>query len=157
MRVLFVLFVVIPIVEMYVLIRVGAWLGAWPTIGLVLLTAVIGAALLRHEGINTLASVQRRLQFGELPARELIEGLFLAMGGALLLTPGFVTDVVGFTFLLPPTRKLLAAYLLRRGVFHVQGVGSHGADPGRTSRRGGDEGRIIEGEYSREEDDEPRR
>jgi len=157
LRVLFVLFVVIPIVEMYVLIRVGAWLGAWPTIGLVMLTAVIGAGLLRREGVATLASVQRRLQFGELPARELIEGLLLAMGGALLLTPGFVTDVVGFTFLLPPPRKLLATYLLRRGVLHVGGVGGHQAGPGRPSGRGSDDGRIIEGEYSREDDDEHRR
>jgi UPF0716 protein FxsA len=110
---LLLLFVLMPIVEMWLLIEVGARIGAIPTIGLVLLTAVVGLGLLRQQGFDTLTRVNQRMERGELPAEEVFEGLFLAVGGALLLTPGFVTDSVGFACLLPFTRKWMASYWMK--------------------------------------------
>ncbi|MEE4381040.1 MAG: FxsA family protein, partial [Pseudomonadales bacterium] len=117
------LFLLVPVVEMYVLIRVGSWIGAWPTIGLVVLTAAIGVSLLRQQGLSTLSRGLRRMDAGELPAQEMLEGLFLAVGGALLLTPGFVTDAAGFACLLPPTRRGLVRLLVARGMVSVRGAG----------------------------------
>ena len=156
MQLVFLLFLVTPIVEMYLLIRVGQWIGAWPTIGLVALTAVIGVALLRQQGFATLLRGQRRMAAGELPAEEMMEGLALAVGGALLLTPGFATDTLGFALLLPFTRRALVRSLMRRGVVTVAG-GFAGADfEGRGStgprvHRGPDGSHVIEGEWERED------
>ena len=105
-------FFLTPIVEMYLLIEVGGTIGAWPTIFLVMLTAVIGVALLRRQGLTTLTRGVGRLQRGELPAREMVEGLLLAVAGALLLTPGFLTDGIGFVLLAPLSRGLLAERVL---------------------------------------------
>src|SRR5690606_8721638 len=110
-----------PILEMWLLIEVGSAIGTLPTIGMVLLTAVVGAALLRQQGFHTLTRAQQRLNSGEVPATEILEGLFLAVGGALLLTPGFLTDAIGFCCLLPPIRRGIIAALLRRGVVQMAG------------------------------------
>ena len=99
---------------MYLLIEVGGYIGAVPTIGLVMITAVIGVALLRIQGLATLTRGVSRLNRGELPAREMVEGLLLAVAGALLLTPGFITDAVGFVLLAPPSRQRIAQYVLSR-------------------------------------------
>jgi len=107
------LFITIPIVEMYVLIEVGSALGAVPTIALVFLTAILGLALLRQQGAATLLRAVRRMDQGGLPAQEMLEGMVLAVGGALLLTPGFVTDALGFACLFPPTRRHFLRQLLR--------------------------------------------
>ena len=124
-------FFLTPIIEMYLLIEVGGYIGAWPTIGLVMITAVIGVALLRIQGLATLTRGVGRLNQGELPAREMVEGLLLAVAGALLLTPGFVTDFVGFLLLAPPTRLLIAERVLAR----VQVVNPPGWPPGGTGDR----------------------
>lgn len=152
-------FFLTPIVEMYLLIRVGGYIGAWPTIGLVMLTAVIGVALLRVQGLATLTRGMGRLESGELPAREMAEGILLAVAGALLITPGFVTDAAGFLLLFPPTRAAIAQRMLQRVV--VTGVGPA---PGARSGRGGpgrnDQGpTIIEGEFEArpDPDAQPRR
>ena len=108
------LFVTVPLVELFLLIEVGKGIGALYTIGLCLLTAAIGSALLRQQGLQTLARARVNLDRGTLPAIELIEGVALALGGVLLLTPGFVTDAIGFACLLPPTRHLLVRLVLRR-------------------------------------------
>ena len=110
----FLLFLLTPLAEMYILIEVGARIGAWPTIGLVVLTAVVGVALLKHQGLATLVHARDKLAVGEMPLREVAEGVLLAVAGALLVTPGFVTDAAGFALLAPPTRKPLAAWLLAR-------------------------------------------
>ncbi|MFO8141292.1 MAG: FxsA family protein [Marinobacter sp.] len=115
------LFIVVPIAEMVVLIKVGGTIGVLNTIGLVLLTAVIGAWLLRQQGLATLLRANQRLNSGELPAKEVAEGLILAVGGALLLTPGFITDAVGFACLLPGSRHWLAAKALKRMTVAGQG------------------------------------
>lgn len=161
MRFLLLAFVVIPIIEMYFLIKVGQWLGAWPTIGLVLLTAIVGAALLRQQGFATLSRSRERLAAGQLPAREMAEGLLLAVGGALLLTPGFVTDAFGFLCLLPPTRKIMARALLARGMKVQGGPGVDGfragsdpfSGPDPHVRRARDGSHVIDGEFSRQDDD----
>ncbi len=135
-----------PVLEMWVLIKVGGVIGAWPTIGFVLLTAAVGYALLRKQGFATLLRGQQRLQQGELPAREMVEGLVLAVAGALLLTPGFVTDILGFLGLVSPLRAALADGLLKRAVMggKVFDIGrfDDGVNP-MSGRPGGKEGDLF--------------
>lgn len=126
------LFVATSLVEMYLLIEVGGRLGALPTIGLVVLTAVVGVGLLKRQGVATLTRGVARLQAGALPATEVVEGALLAISGALLVTPGFVTDAVGFALLVPALRAGLAARLLRR-------IGPEA----------GTRGVVIEGDFTR--------
>jgi UPF0716 protein FxsA len=114
MRVLLMLFVLVPIIEMWVLIEVGSKIGALPTIGLVLLTACIGLALLRKQGAGALARAQEKLRAQQMPVREMADGLFFAVGGALLLTPGFVTDAIGFACLTPGVRTLLMSAIAKQ-------------------------------------------
>lgn len=146
MRILFVLFVVLPIVEMWLLIKVGGVIGAWPTIGLVMLTAVIGASLLRSQGLDTLMRAQQRLDSGQLPATEILEGFFLAIGGALLLTPGFVTDAIGFSCLIRPMRRAIISNILARGIIQVQSQQFSGYTEVRP-----DQGTTIDGDFRRED------
>jgi UPF0716 protein FxsA len=114
------LFIVVPIVELTLLIKVGSFIGVLPTIAIVFTTAVVGASLLRREGFSTLAKAQQRLQSGQMPATELVEGALLVVGGAFLLTPGFVTDAFGFACLLPPVRRRMATFLLKRMTLNVK-------------------------------------
>ena len=123
MRFLFFFFIIIPIVEMYLLLKVGALIGAGLTIGLVVLTAIIGSYLLRQQGVATLTNAQTRMNSGQMPATELFEGIFLAVGGALLLTPGFVTDTIGFACLIPFTRKALIQQVIKSGAIKMQSQG----------------------------------
>lgn len=143
MRFLFLLFIVMPVVEMWLLIEVGSQIGALYTIGLVLLTAVIGVRLLRQQGFDTLWRGQRKLEEGQLPAQEIGEGIVLAISGALLLTPGFVTDAIGFAGLFPPLRSLFISQLLRNMV--ISGAQGTAFRPGQGAGRAQSED-IIEGE-----------
>lgn len=120
-----VLFFLIPLVEIYFLIQVGGVIGVLPTILLVVLTAVVGAFLLRQQGLSTLARFQASVAKGEVPASAMLEGVMLIIGGALLMTPGFFTDAIGFACLLPFSRKWLAKAMLSR------------AKPGQFSQRSG--------------------
>ena len=108
------LLVLIPIVEMWILIEVGDRIGSLPTIALVVLTATIGLSLLKQQGLSTLMRARRRIDEGAIPASELVSGVMIAVGGALLLTPGFVTDALGFTLLIPQTRQWLLFKLIDR-------------------------------------------
>ena len=108
------LFMLIPIIEMWILIEVGGWIGALPTIGLVVLTAMIGLSLLKQQGLSTLLRARRKMDEGAIPASELVSGVMIAVGGALLLTPGFVTDALGFALLIPQTRQWLLFKLIDR-------------------------------------------
>ncbi|SUI93443.1 FxsA family protein [Shewanella morhuae] len=112
--IIFLLFVLIPVIELSVLIRVGEVLGTWTTIGLVLFTAVLGVSLVRSQGLSTLMQVQQKLARGEAPGQEIVEGMMLAMAGILLVIPGFVTDIIGLLLLTPLTRKPIAALLFKR-------------------------------------------
>ena len=111
-----VLFLVVPILEIYLLIQVGQVIGAGWTILLVVATAVIGVWLLRLQGLSTLMRAQQKLQSNELPAQEILEGMGLVVAGALLLTPGFFTDTIGFLLLFPPTRGWLVRQVASRMV-----------------------------------------
>ncbi len=143
-RFLFILFLLVPLVEIYFLIKVGDVIGAGWTIFAVVSTAVIGAGLLRIQGASTLLRAQSNLLKGTLPAMEMMEGFALALSGVLLLTPGFFTDAFGFLLLIPPVRRWLIGRKLQNATF-VQG--SH------NGRRDSDP-TIIEGEVV--DNDEPR-
>ncbi len=146
-RALLALFLIVPIIEIYLLIQIGGVIGAISTVFLVVFTAVLGALLLRQQGFATLQRLRASMARGELPALQLLEGVLLLFGGALLLTPGFFTDAIGFVCLVPPLRQGLIAWLMRRGMFNVSGV----ADTSRSPRHGP---RTIEGEFSRDKKDE---
>lgn len=119
-----VVFFLTPIAEMYLLIEVAGYIDAWPTIFLVMLTAIIGVALLKRQGLATLTRGVGRMNAGEVPAREMAEGILLAIAGALLVTPGFITDFVGFALLFPPSRMALAGEMLKRVQVHTVAGGS---------------------------------
>ena len=108
------IFMLVPIVEMWILIEVGGWIGALPTIALVVLTATLGLSLLKRQGLSTLMRARRKMDEGSIPASELVSGVMIAVGGALLLTPGFVTDAIGFGLLIPQTRQWLLLKLVDR-------------------------------------------
>jgi UPF0716 protein FxsA len=143
MRFFLLVFIIVPVIEMFILIRVGSMIGALPTIALVVLTATVGVWLLKREGLATLARLQNKIANGEIPGKELLEGVMLIIGGALLLTPGFVTDAIGFVCLLPGLRGPLAVWLLKHTQF-MQGGFQMGA-----GRAGGSftfQGRTFEGQ-----------
>jgi UPF0716 protein FxsA len=116
-----------------------------PTVLLVVLTAVVGATLARHQGLATLQRLQMTLARGELPAVELFEGVILLIGALLLLTPGFITDVAGFICLFPAARRVLALWGMRHITTGAPPTGSTGPVPQR-------QGKTLEGEFTREDD-----
>jgi UPF0716 protein FxsA len=114
------LFIVVPIVELYAIIQIGSLIGVWPTIALLVADALLGSLLLRHQGRGAWRRFNQALAERRFPGREVADGLLIAIGGTLLLTPGFVTDIVGLIFLVPPTRaivrRLMRGYVGRRFV-----------------------------------------
>lgn len=146
-RILLILFIAIPLIEIYFLIQVGEIVGALPTILLVVGTAVLGVALLRIQGISTLTRMQTSLQRGELPAQTILEGVMLLLAGGLLLTPGFVTDFMGFLLLVPFIRQKLAATMIIKGILRAQGAQFY-----RSYSSTGGQHKTIEGEYRRRGD-----
>jgi UPF0716 protein FxsA len=106
-------FIGVPLIEIALFIKVGGLIGLWPTIAIVIVTALAGTALIRHQGLNTLQRAQQEMDAHRLPVRELFDGVCLLFAGALLLTPGFLTDAVGFALLVPPLRRLLGNYVWR--------------------------------------------
>ena len=127
MKILFGLFFILPLAEIYFLIRVGALVGSGTTILLVVLTALLGACLVRLQGLSTVERVRSRMAAGQLPALELIEGLLLFIAGALLLTPGFFTDACGFMLLIPPLRRRLIRSYLHHGGWRSAGQADYSA------------------------------
>ena len=107
MFLLLALFIVVPLVELYVIIKIGGAIGVLPTIALLLLDSILGTMLLRSQGRAVWARFQAALAENRIPGREVFDGAMVIIGGTLLLTPGFVTDVVGLVFLIPPTRDLV--------------------------------------------------
>lgn len=103
---LFLLFVVVPVVELWLLIRIGQVIHVGPTIGLIILTGVIGAALARREGMRAMTKIQERVASGAIPTDEMIEGMMIFAAAVLLVTPGVITDAVGFALLIAPIRRL---------------------------------------------------
>jgi len=158
-RYIFLLFVVVPIVEIALLIQVGSYIGVWSTVAIVILTAALGSWLLRQQGLATMTTARTKLNSGAVPATELLEGLILVFGGALLLTPGFFTDAVGFLCLLPPSRRWMASRLghsaMVVGMGSIRGQGSTGTasphQPGGRPRPRAEKPDVIEGEFRRED------
>jgi len=107
LRILFILFISIPLLELWLLIEVGSGIGGLSTIALCLLTAALGGFLIRWQGMSTLIDAQKRMAQGEAPIEHGLHGLMIAFAGLLLFTPGFITDSLGFLLLFPPFRKFL--------------------------------------------------
>ena len=147
------IFLLVPLLEIYILIQVGQVIGALWTVFFVVLTAVVGVQLLKSQGLSTLSRAQHKMNDGELPAQELMEGIALIVAGAFLLTPGFFTDAAGFLLLFPPTRaaliKTAAARLMASGRFVMHGDihSTHNAS----------QGDVIEGVKYRKDDDDTAR
>jgi len=116
MPILFIIFVVVPIIEIALFIQAGEWFGLGPTLATIVLTAVIGVSLLRQQGLSTLYKAQQKMSQGEIPAMEMVEGIMLAVAGALLITPGFFTDTIGFLLLVPILRQFLFTTILQNKV-----------------------------------------
>lgn len=117
--ILFLLFFLIPLIEIYILIKVGSIIGAPLTIFSVVFTAVLGAYLIRRQGFKTFARFQGKLQNGEIPAQEIVDGFCLLISGALLMTPGFFTDAMGFALLIPPLRRLIYKRVSSSASVHI--------------------------------------
>lgn len=142
-QIVFLVFLIVPFIEIYLLLQIGGIVGVFPTIALVVLTAIIGASLLRKQGLATLQRFQDNLQRGEIPAYEMVEGPILLVGGALLLTPGFFTDVIGFACLLPAARKRIAQYIIEK---RMVPAGPSTQEQSPNAKPG-----VIEGEFKRED------
>ena len=165
MRYLLLIFIAMPIIEMWLLITVGREIGAWSTIGLVLLTAAVGFSLLRQQGFATLFRARKKMDAGELPAIEMVEAIILAVCGALLVTPGFVTDVFGFAGLVPGFRRLIVTGMVSKmdvASYSDQPRSHRNVPPGRDSSGSAPPGNrpnstspgaqaTLEGEYWRED------
>ena len=155
---LFFLFIAMPILEIFLLIQVGGVLGVWTTLFIVILTAVLGTAMLRQQSLATIQSVQSKLNSGEIPATQLLEGVALLVGGVFLLTPGFVTDGLGFLCLLPLSRRWLIGKIIANsnvlvmGQSHVHaGINAQREHQQGHSRNQAGNPDVIEGEFRRED------
>lgn len=139
----------IPIAEIAVLIKAGQVIGVGWTLALIVLTGVLGAALLRRQGLKVLAETQRKLDRSELPVGEMFDGLCVLMAGTLLLIPGFLTDVVGLLLFIPPVRQLLGTFLLRAIMQSRNSrIWVNGMEVGPGGRRKPGGGPVIDGEYT---------
>jgi UPF0716 protein FxsA len=155
------LFIIIPLIELYFIIVVGEAIGAFWTVILVILTAIIGVNLLRIQGMNTLAKAQRSMAQGKIPAMEMMEGIALAVAGVLLITPGFITDSIGFLCLIPASRRAIIRYLMTKTTVRTGfNAGSGGFQSNQYQQKPPSEssenkspkvGRTLEGEYRRED------
>lgn len=152
---LFLLFISVSLLEIFVLVKVGGVLGAWPTVILVVVTALIGTALVRSQGLQLVAQLQKRLAQGEVPGQQLIEGIMLIVTGMLLVTPGFVTDLFGLLLLQPSIRAIIAKTILANVAFSSATMGGGFAQPGSGfSKNKIDDSDVIEGEFERKDDEQ---
>lgn len=148
------LFIFVPLAEIVAFIYVGDFIGIWATIALVILTAIIGTALLRMQGLAVLSNAQKAMQEGRIPVDSVIDGVCLLVAGAFLLTPGFITDSAGFLLFVPPFRRALASWLFERiiasqaGYFDISVSSFEHKD----QQRSGDS-TIIEGEFEHVEEE----
>ncbi len=145
------LFIGVPIAEIAAFIQVGGLIGLWPTLLTIVLTALIGTAILRHQGLATLSRAQSTLNDGRLPLDSVVDAVFLLVAGLLLLTPGFLTDAVGFILLVPGFRRTIAKTVFEKirasGRFEVHSFSSGGMRPDGNGHGGGrGSGPVIDGE-----------
>jgi UPF0716 protein FxsA len=129
-RLLFLVFLIVPMIEIALFIWLGQTIGLWPTLLGVVITALIGSAVIRRQGISLLAEIQRLMAAGQLPARQILDGVMLAVSGALLLTPGYFTDATGFLLLVPAVRSAIYEFMKSRvRIVEPGGAGFSGARP----------------------------
>ena len=158
-RVLFVLFILVPIIEITVLMQVGALLGVWPTVAIVIITAWLGAKYVKQQGVATLQSVQTKMAQGQMPSDEIVGGLLLLVAGIVLVTPGFVTDIIGLLLLVPVVRKTITQQVQQH--VNVSGAAANGGSFHTQSSSVNDnpfeqhinhhQGKTIDGEFERKE------
>ena len=146
---LFLAFALIPLVEVLLLVRIGQWLGAWPAVGLVLATALVGSWLARREGARAWSDVRSELAAGRVPGREILGALLVLVAGILLVTPGLLTDMLGVALLLRPVRERAVDAIRARIEVRTLGPGASGRGPrdeppGGPSGSGAGGGRVIE-------------
>ena len=155
---LFFLFIAVPILEIAVMIQVGSILGVFTTILLMIITAALGASLVKNQGIQMIWNIKSRLQQGILPDTDIAEGILLAIAGVLLITPGFITDTLGLIFLTPISRTWIAKHLMRYLKIRVLHRGApetqNPFDGGNTSSRRAphSKGQTIDAEFTRKDD-----
>ena len=155
------LFIGVPIIELALLIELGRNIGFWWTIAIVILTAIVGTAVLQRQGLQTFARINQELNSGKPPIMPVVEGMFLLIAGTFLLTPGILTDSFGFFLLIPPIRHFIAKWCLKRFVssasvhVHMSGMGQQepprnnpnpGTGPSQASKSGGP---VIDGDFVR--------
>ena len=143
------LFIIVPIAEIAIFIQAGDVFGLWPTIAAVVGTAVLGSYLLRSQGLSILFSAQKNMEQGVFPVQEVFDGLCIVVAGALLLTPGFLTDSIGFLLFVPPLRAGIRTYFASRMTLHTQasGAGFSAYGESRPSQRGPNGSTVIDGQY----------
>lgn len=128
---LLLLFILVPAVELLLLIQMGRWIGTVPTVGLIVITGIVGAYLARQQGIQVFRRVQREMQDGQMPGGALLDGAMILVAGAVLMTPGILTDALGFLLLIPASRKWIRQVasrqiqrMIERGQIRIGGLGS---------------------------------
>jgi UPF0716 protein FxsA len=156
-------FIVVPVLDLVVLIKIGQVIGGWATATLVVATALTGALIISRQSLSVLRRTLEAVAAGEPPVAPVLDGLFLMVAGALLLTPGLVTDVAALLLLVPPIRRAIAGavvhWLLRRANLHIEihGAGPDGRRGARRRPPGMGEGPVIEGEFERMDETTPSR
>lgn len=169
-RFLFLLFIIIPIIEIALLMQIGAWIGVWPTIAIVIITAWLGAKNVKQQGVSTLNSVQTKVAEGQAPSEEIVSGLMLLIAGVLLLTPGFATDIFGLSLLVPAFRKAIVKAFQKNiptqtfssSSFTQNGFqyenhneqpinGSFEDHSNRASTKSNHQGQVLDGEFERKD------
>ena len=144
--VLILAFIVIPVLELTLLYKIGQWAGLWLTIAMVLGIAFVGTQVLRWQGLATLARAKAALEHGQAPIPAVLEGVLLLLAGALMITPGLITDLAGIMLLIPPVRRRLAraivGYFMRHGELHVHVEGAEAVSPGQPRGEPGSSGRF---------------
>lgn len=152
---LFLVFSCVSLLEIFVLVKVGGFLGAWPTVALVIITALIGSSLVRSQGLQLVKQLQQRMAQGEMPGIQLIEGVMLLMTGVLLVTPGFVTDFSGLLLLQPKIRARIAKFLLEKvnlKTFESRSGSYSQSATGASFMAPKNDDDVIEGEFERKDD-----
>ncbi|WP_292290749.1 FxsA family protein [Marivita sp.] len=144
---LFVAFLLVPLIEIGLFIQVGGWIGLWPTLGIVVLTAILGTYLVRSQGIMALNNLRGSFSRLEDPSEPLAHGAMILLAGALLLTPGFFTDGVGFALLAPPVRSALIRYLRKHIKVRRFEMGPQPEDPYNPNRPRGPRDTVIDADF----------
>jgi len=161
--ILFVALIAVPIIEIALFIQAGEHLGLWTTLAVVIGTAMAGTALMRQQGLGILISANRAVSEGRVPLAEVFDGVCVVIAGALLLTPGFMTDAIGLVLLIPPARRFfrrwLGLWLQKSGKVHMwttatgTAYGTPGASPRDPDHPASQKGVVIEGEFEPVDDD----